>query len=156
MSVKELKRQTKAITKVISGAVTIQAKGKVSDKDLSIAQEMSASVVEKNCLGPGIIIVALTAWLNAPDVSEQPKSGGTPLADITPVTAALASMADLMNGADISEDLAISLLSKKLKLQKGTAKRYYAKLKQAIGSKQDVECITGRKLNPKQKEKQIN
>jgi len=43
-------KKAKAISSVVSGAVTIQAKGDVSDKDLAIAQGMSASVVENNSL----------------------------------------------------------------------------------------------------------
>ena len=142
ISIEELKRQTKAISQIVSGAVTIQAKGDVSDKDLAIAQEMSESVVEKNVLGMiAITAVALSAWLNAPDMKDELKSGATPLADLTPVTSSLSAMTNMINSGSISAELAISELSRKLKVPKAIAKRYYDKIKYAIGSKKEVELV---------------
>ena len=48
ISEEEAEEKIKALASVVSGAVTIQTKGEVSDKDLSIAQNMADSVITNN------------------------------------------------------------------------------------------------------------
>ncbi len=140
--------KAKAISSVVSGAVTIQAKGDISNKDLAISQEMSKSVVENNNLRllitlakVGRKIYKIGNKLNVKKLKKIFKEEGMDIAD---------DVMTLLDG-DITVDDAFALadlvIGTDLNSKKSRSLRFALQTKRYI---RDIEKITGRKLPAKQ------
>ncbi len=161
-----------ALSSIISGAVTIQAKGNVSDKDLAISQEMSKSVVKNNSMLK-VIKIGIKAGLKLKkvykkkgkitfdDLQENLKDVGAEEAisiieDILVLTDGKWNMDDIYAGLNIvvgidlkSEKGKAEVASKAQKIydkifgSKSNLREFYSSIKKAPGYPKGFQQISG-------------
>ncbi len=124
----QTQKEVKAITSVLSAAVVLATHENVTDEELAITQSMSESVVENNSLTVLVLLIlALSAYANAPNLGEEPKEG-LPLSFLNLPLDAIVFTVDMVQELEnqgLSQDMIVLALAKKFKVPKSVAKELY-------------------------------